>query len=437
MVHSSDLSTNTYGCLARLQIDDEPMDTPEDYSTSEDDQTVIFSQGSGDHSSEDDTDDDDDESAYVFSVDLSAQEAKHQYKPVYTRRLLLEIQDWRETLLDDLELPVSRQEHSSIEVPGADGTLTRIWEAEDAYAADTVTVHYMSRVEMHPRFQEHFGKESQQIRLLRQYNPSFSPSHFSTPYAIKTFSRLHCREHQDAAAMERYRHDLLHTKALWLKSDSQARLVSTVHATAARCSRITQLVCFGLGSLSLKRECNDYAAVLQYMAVFSIAHTLTRIYAKADPSAAPVRVICQDPCYEAKDRILLPKLFGRDIEFVADPDGLLRIDSGTLVVTAFLPVQVPLMQIVADLFAEKPGNGPVAVIGDRMQLEEKRKGYSLKMRDSPAVARHFTRHYGKVVDAFKGHKLETELAVDVLGKEGARRCWPYWLTQMDLLVRKM
>ena len=55
---------------------------------------------------------------------------------------------------------------------------------------------------------------------------------------------------------------------------------------------------------------------------------------------------------------------GDNINFVSDPEGLLAIDAGTLVVTAFLPVQMPLVQVIADLFSKDPTEGPAAIICD-------------------------------------------------------------------------
>jgi hypothetical protein len=125
---------------------------------------------------------------------------------------------------------------------------------------------------------------------------------------------------------------------------------------------------------------------------------------------------------------------GDNINFVSDPEGLLAIDAGTLVVTAFLPVQMPLVQVIADLFSKDPTEGPAAIICDIMTVDVEKREYSLSDRASPAVARFLTNHYEKAEDGFDDHGLEDELMADAYGDDWENRF--YWLNWMDLWVRK-
>ncbi|CAN9222805.1 unnamed protein product [Alternaria alternata] len=172
------------------------------------------------------------------------------------------------------------------------------------------------------------------------------------------------------------------------------------------------------------------------MAVFSIIQTLNQFYHQTNSNRPAIKLVLQDPNYEIKDHQILKRLSndGDNISFVSDPEGLLAIDAGTLVVTAFLPVQMPLVQVIADLFSKDPTEGPAAIICDIMTVDVEKREYSLSDRASPAVARFLTNHYEKAEDGFDDHGLEDELMADAYGDDWENRF--YWLNWMDLWVRK-
>jgi hypothetical protein len=87
------------------------------------------------------------------------------------------------------------------------------------------------------------------------------------------------------------------------------------------------------------------------------------------------------------------------IDFVNDPDGLLAIMHNTLVVTAFVPNQYPLLQIIADLC-------------DRVHVNTKQELYTLYNRTSPAVARMPSHRYVMLDGDFEDHELEPDLDED-------------------------
>jgi hypothetical protein len=228
---------------------------------------------------------------------------------------------------------------------------------------------------------------------------------------------------------------MMHTKRLWKESSSRRKLREEFEETAKRCAPITQVVCFGLGALNLNKK--FYHSAIQYMAVFSIIQTLNEFYRQTDSNRPAIKLVLQDPNYEIKDHQILKRLSndGDNISFVSDPEGLLAIDAGTLVVTAFLPVQMPLVQIVADLFSKDPTEGPAAIICDIMTVDVEKREYSLSDRASPAVARFLTNHYERAEDGFDDHGLEDELMADAYGDDWENRF--YWLNWMDLWVRRI
>jgi hypothetical protein len=170
------------------------------------------------------------------------------------------------------------------------------------------------------------------------------------------------------------------------------------------------------------------------MAVFTIITKLNALYGHTQ-SNDRIKLILQDPNYEKRDFNLLSKLWPDQIDFVSDSGGLLALDSSTLVITAFLPVQMPLMQIVTDLFSERPENGPAAIICDIMDLDISKREYSFRERGSPAVARVLLNHYEKLEGEFKDHDLQSELMEDAYGKDWKKNGRKYWLNSMNLWTR--
>jgi hypothetical protein len=233
--------------------------------------------------------------------------------------------------------------------------------------------------------------------------------------------------------MVEYWKAIMHTKDLWIASSARRQLQETFLEIAKTCAPITQVVCFGLGALNLNKM--FYNSAIQYMAVFSIIQTLNEYYRKTDPDRPLIKLVLQDPNYEQRDYEILQKLFN-NISFVSDPDGLLAINANTLVVTAFLPVQVPLVQIIVDLFSENPAQGPAAILCDIMAVDVEKREYSLTHCASPATARHLMNHYEKKGDEFGNHGIEEDFMEDLYGEDWRERNRLYWLNYMELWVRK-
>jgi hypothetical protein len=253
---------------------------------------------------------------------------------------------------------------------------------------------------MHPDFQRDFGEHTDQIKLLRRYNKDCENECIDAPFAFETYPRKFKNEHLGEKKLADYHKAIFHTKALWQKSSSREMLIETFQQFAKSSAPITQIVCFSLGALDLRKS--FYHSLVRYMAIFTISRALEKFYRQTDSSRAPIKLVLQDPNYEFKDHFILRKLFNEhdNISFVDDPGGLLAIDAGSLFVTAFLPVQMPLVQIIADIFHGDPTQGPVAIICDTMEVNPDKGFYSLEDRASPATARFFTDHYDKFASDF-------------------------------------
>jgi hypothetical protein len=225
-----------------------------------------------------------------------------------------------------------------------------------------------------------------------------------------------------------WRVTLDHTTSLWRKSASRAKLCSTLQTATLKGLHIKKIVCFGMGS---------YESWIQHLVIFTMAAWLKHVYRKTiDPDHPPIEVIIQDPNYVGKDRVILSEGFPGPIKFMEDPDALLAVDAHTLVVTAFLPVGVPLMQIMADLFAKDVKSGPAAFICDIMDLDAGKKEYSNRDRGTPAVAKFLLNQYDRKNNGFKDHVLEPELAKDTYRVASSGKERRYWLTSMDMWKRK-
>lgn len=220
----------------------------------------------------------------------------------------------------------------------------------------------------------------------------------------------------------------------WLRNESSQKLTRTTLCIAMRCSEIKKIVCIGLGGL--EKEYGSLQSNLQYVAVFTIVNTLNHVYQYSDQRHPPVRIIVKDPCIEEKDRVLLRSLAHETIEFVDDPDGMLHIEANTLVITANLLLDMPLIQIIADLFHADPDQGPAAIICDKMELDIAKQDYCLSDRESPTVARFLTTNYVDCKGVFSDHELEQPLFEDVYGVDWADPMTAYWQPKMSLYIRE-
>ncbi|RMZ71122.1 Sensitivity To Red Light Reduced-like SRR1 [Pyrenophora seminiperda CCB06] len=414
-------------------------DSEDDYESSSD------GRSSSDEKSDDEDEDDKFERAAAYSVNLAWQENALNRSPVYTRSLLESLSTQVKEITKGFSLPPSQRTLTKIFAPGPEGNHHKIWDSCGNTYANSVRVHYAARVELNPDFQRAYGSQTDQIRLMRRYNKANGSKskeeehfeHFTFPYALSTHRRLFSGEHRSNKKMQEYWDSLLRTKHFWSASSSRLLLRDLFTGLAKTHTTITKVVCFGLGAISLDKSA--YQATLQYMAVFSIIAALQEEYRRADPARPGIKLFLQDPNYEPRDHQLLRKLWAgkaEDLVFVSDPDGVLAIDVGTIVVSAFLPIVVPLVQIIADLFHDKPESGPAMMIGNGMLLDLAKETYSLAERGAPHVARFFHQQYEKLDSGFEDCALERAFVANVYG-EGWTKRPAYWLNDMELWARKV
>jgi hypothetical protein len=380
------------------------------------------------------TDESTEEDVYSIPFNLVQLGTKLNGKPIFTRHLLQEVKDNKTAISTEMQKPLHIQK-PIIAVHQSRLGKFKIWNSDADDADDNngacASIRLMTRAELHPDFQRDYWRFSKTIRLLRVSNRLQAKNTWiPAPYTLDIGDLASSNDHRDVTIMRSYWKALQNTKSLWLKSSSCAKLRPIINNLALTHKPITKVVCFGLGALDLSKTW--WCSALQHITAFTMAKQLEQIYRKQFSHKKPVKIILQDPCYTQKDRELLRKLYGGTVSFASDPDGLLAIDSSSIVVTAFLPVHYPLMQIIVDMFHGTNGEGPAAIVCDSMALDPTREFYALRDRSSPEVARFLTEQY--VVSDFKDHVMEQELAEDCFG--AGNNGHDYWLSGMQLYSRK-
>lgn len=264
---------------------------------------------------------------------------------------------------------------------------------------DVVCVEYMSRIQLHPGFQEACWSFTDATLCMRACNKELTDQEKSwipVLYVFRFGGRAKNDDHKNDEIMRAYYGRLSYTGRLWLKSSSRTGIRSVIKAMMSRSKPITKIVCIGLGAISLRSDL--YHSSIQHMTMFSIASMLEETHGQS------VEIVLQDPCYSTKDVQLLRKLWGRPLTYATDPDA---INASTLVATAHLPFCVPMLQTIADLGTEDSERAPAAILCDGMELDVKKKMYSVSDRSSPSAARFLTRGYD--VQGFEDNRLESAL----------------------------
>jgi hypothetical protein len=418
-------SHNLYTSLADLNIDDE-----EDHKTvtSTSNRMSVDDTPSIHEDEEEEYDEEDDIIHALFDLEALG---RHTERPAFTRGLLQKIASDICSILT-IQKGLNRERENSFYWKGSNGPSARIWKEVDG--ANDVTVNYMTRVEMSSQFQTLFGKEWKRSKLFRALNTNLSQhqlNKLAAPYYLESFRRAPDNTHLDAEEMDWWRDRLSHTYNLWENSPSCIQLCHMVRQGAARLrAPITKIVCIGIGELDSSPA--FYQSAVQHMTAFSFAEALDAFNRTAHPECPPVTIIAQDPCYKACDRILLQELTKTQIDFsLSDPETLLSIDANTLVITAFLPHTVPLMQILADLFVGQLENGPAMILGDRIVNPGGRTKWCFRNRDQPGVAKFLIGGYTLWPTEFVG--VDEELRKDLCC---GKKIWEYWLRKMMFCLRR-
>lgn len=352
---------------------------------------------------------------------------------IFTRDFLQQIAKKKavtETALQEGK-PLTLFHHPLHREPGSDEHFAVVVIKDNERISDaSVSVRYLTRVELHRDFQE-LRHTSDSVNLLRDYRVNPDLEWLPVPYVLD-FIRNYNDENYPRNIKDKseWQEVMRRTKKLW--EDSAA--CTEVREAIIGCTnpvRITRIVCFGLGPLVHGND-EDINRVLQHLMVFQLAEMLDKFHQEKDSSSLPVEVLLQDPMYEREDRQLLHEQ--RDgVKFVQDPYGLLAIDRYTLVIAPFVPTAFPVMQIIADMFEE--GQGPAGFLIDNIQRRCTEPGmYQSNDRLSPRAVRmleHYSRSRANPNDppTFKKGGLGKELQKQLAGNTH------YWMEYMELCMR--
>lgn len=424
------MTTNLYELLSELDIQDDKQDVG-----SQDTASTSSKEEQDDYNDSSEEEFDEEDKARLAHFDLSQLEEEQGHAPIFTRALLKRISADVSLIMSEQDKPLSSRRSTSLHYAHPNGQEVTIWTAPQR--ANSVQIHYSTRIEMVPGFQRRWGNAWSRSLALRDLNPDMAADQLAAsipPYTITSYQRKYDDSHLDPALMGEYRAKLANIQQLWTQSAACWQIGAAVSDGAARLKApVSKIVCIGLGRIRL--EPAWYGSTLQHLTAFTLAHALDKLNRQRDPKCPAVRVIVQDPCYEERDRILLPELTTSEVEFgKSDPETLLAIDANTIVISAFLPTAVPLPQIVADLFAGTPEKGPAMMLWDgKDMIDPARRFYRLNDRSSPAVARMFRGENRYMPYAKRFADLDDELT-DALEQEGDGR-GKHWLQEMRLMVR--
>lgn len=387
-------------------------------------------------------DEDEDEELKEYEepfFDMVEFDKTHDNKPVFTREMLQSIQNVK---LDALSKSKLKVDSEIVYTPspnergyGEEFVVGRIHERPN-YGNKKISVRFLSCIEMHPEFQK-FKPGSEPIETLREYNlvPGQS-DYIPVPFVLNWDDRVAGSSHENAAQMALRRSQLRDLIKIWESSTVKKLFLDCFRSSNALRSsnvRIKRIICFGLGSLTFDGSTDRE---LQHLAAIDLAQLMDARNRFLDPEAPRVEVWFQDPLYEIKDRVLLREL-RPDIHFVDDPLGLLGIDDCTFVMANFLPIEFPLLQIIADMFEE--GHGPAGFLIDHLQREDgdpESSMYRLHDRLSPRASRMFgnyKRCQEENTQGFRDPDIQGQNQQLFNQQVPARRL--LWLEYMSLYIR--
>jgi hypothetical protein len=373
-------------------------------------------------------DEQDPEYASVHTIfDLVALEESRP-SPVFTHKLLQQIADHVKIINAEQTKPISERRVEYLEHVRDDGKNVVIWKPAASGNANSVRIEYMTRVELHPLFTSLFGNTWHRLINQSILNPHLPHTQAIAPYYISSYARAPPLP-LDQMLLNR----LLTTQTLWLSSPSCTQLRTIITSALSKLSvPITQIVGIGLGAFAVHPA--FYAgSALQHISVVYLAGVIDTYNAAHYPHAAGVRIVLGDPCYEDADSEYMRRLAGNgDLEIemgLSDPDVLLSVDAQTMVVSAYLPTKVPLVQILADLFGFGKDDGPGILMMDIVR-DQTSNYYCLRNRSTPHVARWLANAYIPWTGKFVGVGADVERDVG-LGPENK-----YWVEGMGIWVRK-
>ena len=383
---------------------------------------------------------------YNYPVDLVTVEKLRNNIPIYTRSLLQDIRAQQQEALHQINLPSVpiRTEYLTWRDPN--GRLTKIWEKKNCGRIERnpiehVRVDFMPRIFLDRDFQRECGWKSEAVFWLRVDNNTITEPvggfFYDAPYALTPIYPEKDSDLDYAGEMKRCRDAIAQSLAYWGTSDLRGSFINTIKDAVSSATQIEKILCFGLGALRPYWAYNTYNSTFQHISVFCIANILAERYKKGAEKGRKIQILLQNPHYLEKDWILFKELHtamgceaSSEIEFVRDPDGLLAIDSHTMVIAPNLPVAYPWAQIIADLFAS--GSGPAIIMGDHLAADQEQKIFKIQDRGSPAVARFLSDRYVQTQTGLEGEGPREKLPAKMFHLPRKVD----WLPDMNIFVRK-
>jgi hypothetical protein len=379
-------SKNIFGLLANLDVSDmdyvppsleEEPESPEDETEHLKEETRHFEDNTPHpedepQSSEDELEDELEDEIIHTTFDLAAFEATHP-GPVFTRALLHQIASHISLVTMEQAKHASQRTLQSLEYTCADEKTVVVWKP--VANGNSVWVQYMTRIELTPSFSLEYGNVWYRHIDQRRLNPLASTI---APYYITSYKRS-----PSSPLTPTLLSRLLCTQKLWLASKSCGQLSHIITLALGRLNApVTQIIGIGLGKFS--EDAAWYAgSALQHISIIHFCSLITQYNARRFPRAPAVKIVLSDPCYTGADAEVLEQL-ASNIEVqmgLSDPDVLLKIDKGTMVLSAYLPWKSPMMQILADLFSTPSicANSPAILFTDKPQplLLTQRRGTTL------------------------------------------------------------
>lgn len=182
---------------------------------------------------------------------------------------------------------------------------------------------------------------------------------------------------------EDYGSDFLDYEGTWQEMKIDKELKKAVEDWKSS-KKADKMICFGLGTLIYPKEYGLHAWN-QHMAAFTLAKLL-----------GIKQLYFQDPLYHDKDKDYIKREGNKEewnVEFCNDPEGLLLIDSKTIIVD--IGAEIPLRQMVANIALEKDRR-PAGMLWARVpEAGEPEEGGSLKCASSPLVLQLVENYYDR------------------------------------------
>ena len=241
-------------------------------------------------------------------------------------------------------------------------------ESEPSFDFQNPPFHIKDAVATWARQSKYLGKVSA-LHLINHANKWHFNEHIPCPVF---FDACKTKLEEEDSKGDKYREELevarreiQRLKASWVQSKSCAMLTEAIHNKALEMRRITKIIGFGLGTKGYQHWFGR-RFLHQYLAIQTIVETLEAVYKTQNPDTPPIALTFQERYYKKIEKDIFEELYQRPVNLVEDPHGCLELDANSLVFTCCLPIHMPLLQIITDMFWYNPTSGPAGLIIDKI-----------------------------------------------------------------------